>query len=188
MTTSEKGNQIREAVGVFSDAEAMQQAIEGLLRSGFEHSELSLLASEETVNEKLGHKYKRVAEIEDDAAVPRARYVSQEAISEGEYVFTGGTRLVGHSECCRHHRRFRRRISGCAHRGGLRRGDWGLAGEILSKFIGENHARYVEEQLKHGGLLLWVRCLNSERETSATEILSRHSGRDVHVHSLPASV
>ena len=89
MTTSEKGNQIREAVGVFSDAEAMQQAIEGLLRSGFEHSELSLLASEETVNEKLGHKYKRVAEIEDDAAVPRARYVSQEAISEGEYVFTG---------------------------------------------------------------------------------------------------
>ena len=67
-------------------------------------------------------------------------------------------------------------------------GTWGLAGEILSKFIGENHARYVEEQLKHGGLLLWVRCLNSERETSATEILSRHSGRDVHVHSLPASV
>ena len=28
MTTSEKGNQIREAVGVFGDADAMQTAIE----------------------------------------------------------------------------------------------------------------------------------------------------------------
>jgi hypothetical protein len=77
--------------------------------------------------------------------------VSQETISEGEYVFAGG--LVGH----------------------------------LSAVGVENHARYVEEHLKHGGLL-WVRCLNSEREKSATEILSRHSGRDVHVHALPASV
>jgi hypothetical protein len=40
MTTSEKGNQIREAVGVFGDADAMQQAIEDLLSSGFDHAEL----------------------------------------------------------------------------------------------------------------------------------------------------
>jgi hypothetical protein len=57
MTTSEKGNQIREAVGVFGDADAMQKAIEELLRSGFKHADLSLLASEETVDKKLGHKY-----------------------------------------------------------------------------------------------------------------------------------
>ncbi len=188
MTTSENGNQIREAVGVFSDAEAMQQAIEGLLRSGFEHSELSLLASEETVNEKLGHKYKRVAEIEDDAAVPRARYVSQEAISEGEYVFTGGLVLLGTLSAVGIIVASGGALAAALTGAAFGAGTWGLAGEILSKFIGENHARYVEEQLKHGGLLLWVRCLNSERETSATEILSRHSGRDVHVHSLPASV
>ncbi len=66
-------------------------------------------------------------------------------------------------------------------------GTWGLVGEILAKFIGEDHVRQIEEQLTHGGLLLWVRCLNSEREKSAMEILSRHSGRDVHIHALPAS-
>ena len=70
MTTSEKGDQIREAVGVFGDADAMQKAIEDLLSSGFKHADLSLLASEETVDKKLGHKYKKVIEIEDDAAVP----------------------------------------------------------------------------------------------------------------------
>ena len=95
MTTSEKGNQIREAVGVFGDADAMQKAIEELLGSGFKHADLSLLASEETVDKKLGHKYKKVTEIEDDAAVPRIRYVSQDAISEGEYVFTGGLVILG---------------------------------------------------------------------------------------------
>ena len=89
MTTSEKGNQIREAVGVFGDADTMQQAIDDLLSSGFKHADLNLLASEETVDKKLGHKYKKVTEIEDDATVPRIRYVSQEAISEGEHVFTG---------------------------------------------------------------------------------------------------
>ena len=97
MTTSEKGNQAREAVGVFGDADAMQKAIEELLSSGFKHADLSLLASEETVDKKLGHKYKKVTEIEDNAAVPRIRYVSQDAIAEGEYVFTGGdvfTRMV----------------------------------------------------------------------------------------------
>ena len=70
MTTSEKGNEIREAVGVFGDADAMQNAIEELLSSAFTHADLSLLASEETVDKKLGHKYKKVTEIEDDAAVP----------------------------------------------------------------------------------------------------------------------
>jgi hypothetical protein len=67
-------------------------------------------------------------------------------------------------------------------------GSWGLLGEFLVKLIGDNHARYIQEQLEHGGLLLWVRCLNPEREKSAMEILSKHSGRDVHVHALPASV
>ena len=49
MTTSEKGNQIREAVGVFGDADAMQTAIEELL-SSFKHADLSLLASEDGVD------------------------------------------------------------------------------------------------------------------------------------------
>ncbi len=188
MTSSEKSNQIREAVGVFGDADAMQQAIEDLLSSGFDHAELSLLASEETVDEKLGHKYKKVAEIEDDAAVPRIRYVSQEAISEGEYVFTGGLVLLGTLSAVgiivASGGAFAAAITGAA----LGAGTWGLLGEIIARFIGVQHAEYIQEQLTHGGLLLWVRCLNSEREKSAMEILSRHSGRDVHVHALPASV
>jgi hypothetical protein len=46
--------------------------------------------------------------------------------------------------------------------------------------IGRHHAEYLEEQLKHGGRLLWIRTWDAAREKEATEILKRHSGRDVH--------
>jgi len=115
----------------------MQLAINDLLSSGFDRAELSLLAAEETVNEKLGHKYKKVAEIEDDATVPRTRYISQEAISEGEYVFTGGLVLLGTlgavgtivaSGA----------ISGCDHRGGFGRRDLGLLGNCSPDLLAFN--------------------------------------------------
>lgn len=188
MTTNEKCSQIREAVGVFGDADSMQHAIEDLLSSGFDRAELSLLASEETVDEKLGHKYNKVAEIEDDATVPRTRYVSPETIGDaktaliGSLVFVGTFGAVG--AIVASGGAFAAMITGAA----LGAGTWGLLGEFLAKLIGDSHASYIQEQLQHGGLLLWVRCLNSEHEKSAMEILSRHSGRDVHVHVLPTSV
>ena len=165
----------------------MQQAIDDLLSSGFDRAELSLLASEWTVDEKLGNKYKKVAEIEDDAAVPRTRYVSQEAISEGEDAFTGGLVMLGALGAVGVIVASGGALAAATAGAALGAGTWGLVGEILAKFIGEDHSRHIAEQLTHGGLLLWVRCSNSEREKSAMEILSRHSGRDVHVHALPAS-
>jgi hypothetical protein len=187
--TNKEYSQVREAVAVFDDADTMQDAIDDLLSSGFDRAELSLLASEETVDEKLGHKYQKVAELEDDAAVPRTRYyVSQEAISEGEYVFTGGLVLLGTlgtvGIIVASGGTLAAAITGAA----LGAGSGGILGELLARFIGAQHAEYIQEQLSHGGLLVWVRCLNPEREKSAMEILSKHSGRDVHVHALPASV
>ena len=67
-------------------------------------------------------------------------------------------------------------------------GSGGILGELLARFIGAQHAEYIQEQLSHGGLLLWVRCLNPELEKRAMETLSKHSGHEVHVHALPASV
>ena len=50
------------------------------------------------------------------------------------------------------------------------------------------HGEHIEEQLNRGGLLLWVRIWDLDHQVRALEILSRHSGRDVHVHefSTPA--
>ena len=48
---------IREAVGVFHDPASLQEAIDELLSSGFDRAEVSLLAGEHAVEEKLRHRY-----------------------------------------------------------------------------------------------------------------------------------
>ena len=64
-------------------------------------------------------------------------------------------------------------------------GAGGLIGSILAKWVGDRQAQYLQEQLNHGGLLLWVRTWDAGDEKRAVEILAKHSGRDVHVHALP---
>ena len=63
----------------------------------------------------------------------------------------------------------------------------GGIGAFLANLIGQNHADYINEQLKHGGLLLWVRVWDEAREKKAVDILKRNSGTDVHVHEIAAA-
>ncbi len=86
---------LNEAVGVFKAAEALQEAIDDLLSSGFDRADLSLLASEHADEEKLGHKYQKVAEVEDDPAAPRCCYVSKEAIDAAKGALVGSLLYVG---------------------------------------------------------------------------------------------
>jgi hypothetical protein len=86
---------IREAVSVFHDPDALQDAIDEVLSSGFDRAELSLLAGEHAVEEKLGHRYRKVAELEDDPRVPRTAYVSIESIGDAEGGLIGGLMYVG---------------------------------------------------------------------------------------------
>jgi hypothetical protein len=188
MTTNEEGRQIPEAVGVFGDADSMQHAIEDLLSSGLDRGEPSLLASEETVDEKLGHKYNNVAEIEDDATVLRTVNVSPETIGNANAALIGGLAFIENFGAAGAIVASGGALAAIITGAALGAAIWGLLGDFLAKLIGDNHARYIQEQLKHGGLQLLVCCLNSECERSAMEILSRHSGRDVHVHVLPAPV
>jgi hypothetical protein len=65
---------IREAVGIFHSSENLQGAIDELLGSGFHRAELSLLASESTVQDKPGYRYEKASALADDPTVPRSTY------------------------------------------------------------------------------------------------------------------
>lgn len=176
---------VREAVGIFDQADDMQAAIDELLTSGFDRAELSLLASEQTVDQKLRHQYKKVAALADDPTVLRTAYVSPEAIggaqggligglmyvgaavAGGAIVVSGGTLLAA--------------LSAAAMTGGL----GGFAGAVLAKWVGDHQAQYLQDQIDRGGLLLWVRTQDVDDEKRAVEILRKHSGTEVHVHALP---
>jgi hypothetical protein len=186
MMVEQEGRTVREAVGAFDRPESFQSAIDDLLSSGFDRAELSLLASERAVEEKLGHRYEKVSALADDPTVPREAYVSTEAIGGAEGGLIGGLMYVGATAAA----------GAVVISGGtlataigatmLAGGVGGLIGSILAKWVGDHHAHYLQEQMDRGGLLLWVRTWDAEDERRAVEILRKHSGSDVHVHALPA--
>ena len=53
---------------------------------------------------------------------------------------------------------------------------------LLAHRVGKQHKDYYATQIEHGGILLWVRVHDKEREELAVKIMKGHSGRDVHVH------
>jgi hypothetical protein len=188
MLTQQEIRTIPEAVGIFHRAEDLQRAIDELLSFGFHRSELSLLASEATVHEKLGHRYKSVNALADDPAVPRSAYVSPEAIGDAQGGLIGALAYVGAAAAAGAVVASGGTMAAIITAAVLAGGSGGLFGSLLAKWLGNHHAEYLQEQLDRGGLLLWVRTRDSARERRAVEILKRHSGAEVHVHALPAGL
>lgn len=187
MDAAKTTSTIREAVGVFHDRDAFQNAVEDLMSAGFDRSELSLLAGERAVQEKLGHAYQKVQELEDDAAVPRVAFVGAHSLAEARTGVIGGLAYVGAMAA----------VGAVVASGGTLAaaiaaavaagGGGGLLGGWASRFLGRDRAKALQYQIDHGGLLLWVRCRDEAHEQRAVEILKTNGGEDVHVHDLPGS-
>ncbi len=175
---------VREAVALFDDADSLEKAVDELEIHGFDQGSFSLLATDEALEGKLGHLYKRVQDYEDDADSPRQAFVDSNSVTEGKaFAFsvpvylgvaagaagvfaTGGTlaALIG---------------------AGLAGGIAGTAvGAALAGFLGQRNAERIEKQLEEGGLLLWVSVPEKELEERAIKVLKDCGGRDVHVHEI----
>lgn len=180
--TGAKTAKVTEAVAVFHDVSALDAAVEDLRKAGFKRSDISLLASEDSVEKKLGHRYERVEELEDAPDAPRVTYRTRASLADTEGVIVGsltylpavlaaGTVVASAGVVAA-------AITGTAIGGAL-------LGTVLARWLGENHAEHLSEQLEHGGLLLWVRTHDKAQEETALRILREHSGADVHLHQLP---
>lgn len=185
MEKKSKAETIHEAVGVFENADSLQAALDDLQSNGFMRQELSILADEESVKEKLGHIYHRVQEAEDDPKAPRTIFIPNETLGEVEgsaiglplyllattaaaiTVASGGT-LLG-------------TILATTAAGSVGAG----IGAIFAQLIDRHHAQYIQEQIDLGGLLLWVHLRTPEMEDKAKKILKKHSAHDIHVHEVP---
>lgn len=176
---------VREAVGVFHDERSLQGAVDEMLVAGFDRSSMSLLASERAVSEKLGHRYRKIDEIEDDLTVPRIAYVGSDSRIEGEAVAVSGLAYVGAlgavGAIVASGGTVAAAIIGAAAAGGM----GGLVGSALSRFLAQHHADRLRQQLDHGGLLLWVSTHDEAQEKKACEVLRKSGAEHVHVHDLP---
>jgi hypothetical protein len=182
-----KSDRVREAVAVFDEAEALQAAIDELLSSGFHRSQLSMLASEVHVRSKLGDQYRKAEELQDRAGVPRAAYISTEAIGDGQGALIGSLAYVGAGMLMGPVAAVGGTLAAIASAAAVGGGAGAVIGTFLAKVLGAQHAQRTEEQLARGGLLLWVRILETEEEERALRILRKHAGHNVHLHDCDLS-
>jgi hypothetical protein len=183
-TNKTKTITVREAVGVFHDWNSLEAAVDELENSGFNMAEISLLAGERAVQDKLGHVYEKVKELEDDPGAPRAAYVARDSVVEAKTGLVGGLAYVGAVAA----------VGAIVASGGtlawaiggaaLAGGGGGVIGAVAARWLGREKAKDLQKQLDKGGLLLWVRLRDDAHEKRALEILNAHSGDDVHVHEL----
>jgi len=177
------GKPLREAVGVFSNPQNLQDAMEELQRNGFMLQELSVLADKGTVKSKIGHVYTSVEEAEADHRAPRTFFMPDEVRASAEGTAFGVPVYVGAV------------IGTCiaaasvgtlpvvitaAALGGL--GGAGV-GTVFSRYITRHHADYVQESLEQGGILLWVNLRSDAHAAKAQEILARHAAYNIHITS-----
>jgi hypothetical protein len=173
-----------EAVAVFHTAEALQEAVDKLMDHGFSHAAISVLASEQAIAAKLGRAYQSTTELEEDPDVPRAIYVPDESIGAAQGAVIAAAAyfpaVIGSLAVAASGGTLLGAVAVAAIAGGAGAG----AGAVLGRFIGREHAAHLDEHIRHGGLLLWVRTPDPGHERTAIDVLRRCGGADVHLHEM----
>ncbi|HEV7368323.1 hypothetical protein [Arenibaculum sp.] len=175
---------VREAIAVIGDVETLHRAIDDLTLSGVERQDISLLASDETVENRIHSTYRSIDEAKHDPNAPRTSYVAPEevgnaegaaaaipayigaVVAAGAIVATGGGAAIA--------------AAGAAAAG---LGAGGL-GALVSRWVSGQRAEWLDEHLRKGGILVWVNLRDPGHERMVTEILSRYSVRPVETHEL----
>jgi hypothetical protein len=175
---------VTEAVAVFHEVRELDAAVEELTKAGFKKGDISLLATEDAVARKLGHRYERVEELEDDPNAPRTAYRTRASAGDSEGLIVGSLTylpaVVAAGTVVASAGVVAAAVTGTAIAGAL-------IGTVLARWLDKHQAEHLQEQLDRGGLLLWVRTPDAGAERRALEILNRHSAHDVHIHELPAT-
>lgn len=176
---TEKNAQKIQAVAVFQDVARMDAAVEALIEAGFDRNDVSLLASEQAVEEKLGHRYERVQDLEDSAAVPRVAYRTLAEFVDTErtvaHVLTFLPTIIAAGTVVASVGTVAAVIAGAAVGGAA-------LSTVLARWVDQDHADRIQEQLEHGGLLLWVNASTTEKQETAIRVLEKHEATDVHLH------
>jgi hypothetical protein len=173
---------IREAVGVFNDKQQLDQAIAELEVTAFPRHDISVLGPDKDVKEKYGLEEVSAEFLEDNADAPRGVSIRPEEKTIGAGVMVGACAYLAGCAVALASQPASTMGLLLAITGGSLAG--AAVGMILVFLIGSKLRSGIDKQLRNGGLLLWVRTPTIQREKIAQEILRKHGGHDVHIHSI----
>lgn len=172
---------LREVIGVFFEADSLEQAIVRLKSAGFGVDQIGLLAHSEAVSSKLGHLYDEVASDADTGESPEFRFVGKRNSKPAVNAFLGGLGIIATAAASGGIVASAAIIGGpigAATAGAVVVGGIGaLAGSVIS----ESDSQRLQSYLEEGHLLLFVRVRNSDEESKALDIVKQFSGVDTEV-------
>jgi hypothetical protein len=157
---------IREAVASFPDRTHFHRAVSNLLAAGFAPSDLSVLASHDSLA-AAGEPGGAEGSIAPAGLSDEIKYIGPLTVA-GIVVLSGGpiaavvAALIGAG------------LGGAALR------------ELFDDYTAPRHSRDFKAALEAGAALLWVRCEDRDRELTATRILEQADGHHVHIHGRPS--
>lgn len=174
---------LREVVGVATDFEMLEQAVNDLTIAGFDRSDIDLMASYEAVRNKLSEAYRvSVGAVEPPQGARRAIVTRDDKSTTTALVF--GTLLtVGAMGAS---------LPILASGGALAlamaaAAGGGLVSAGIAKILRDRITRAapdLESELANQGLILVVRVKSAENECKAQEIMLSCNLRDVHTHEV----
>lgn len=176
---------IRETVGVFHDAAGLRKAADELMVAGFDRSELSMLGSRKAVEEKLGDASQGAANLEDNPRVPMQAYIGPDALVEAKAAIVGVPAFIGACAAAAPAIAQGASTTAVIIWAVIGAGAGLILGAISAKLMGNKTSAYLQNQIKSGGILLWVRTSTPERQQKASEIMKSAGATDVHVHDRP---
>jgi hypothetical protein len=176
---------VREVTGVFHSHDALEEAVEALLLTGFDRADIDRVADPEAVRQRIGDIYVAAEELADVGRVARRPLITRDDISSA--VAVGGS------------------LFGCAVAlaaafvvlapggrplttgvvaaiAGVLAG--GAAAVTIAHLLRRERRLGLESLMATRGLILWVRVHSPEREELAQQILQDHGARAVRVHEI----
>ena len=174
--------QTRECVGLFLSPEDLQEAIRELEGTAFPRQDISVMGSRSDLMEVFGSKTIDPHMAMDNADTPRQAPARPEEKTIGVSAMIGVPAYVGAMAAALSAGAVAfPAVVGAAVIGGL---GGGVMGAILAKLFGDRDIRHYEEQIDRGGLLLWVRTPDRDREKTAVRIMRKFHALEVHVHDI----
>lgn len=148
-----------EVVGVFSDQDRFQAAVSALQAAGFDHADLSLLGTHESL---------------DAAGRPERSWKDVLTALVGEFRFepplvaSGAIFLAGGPVAATIAAIIGAAVGGVAIK------------EVMEEVTAKPHSEAFARALEAGSVILWVRAEDEDRERTAMGILKEHGAANVH--------
>lgn len=172
--------EIKEVVGVFMSKDDLHSAIRELEGTAFARQDISVMGARAELEKVFGAKVVPPEFAIDNPNTPRQAPSRPEEQTIGAAGMIGGTAYVGAMAMALAAGAVTfPAIISAAVIGGI---GGGTLGAVLTRILGGRYNRHIEEQIEKGGLLLWVRTPDREREDLANRIMITNNAYQVHMH------